>query len=56
METLSLNWFDRQVVNFEASRFGAMAGMIGIQTCWGSIATVYLMAMKPFTIWQFAEQ
>ncbi|MBD98989.1 MAG: hypothetical protein CMO34_04025 [Verrucomicrobia bacterium] len=43
METTStqaaqLNWFNRQVANFEESRFGVMAMMLAVQTCWGSIA------------------
>ena len=36
--TAKLNWFDRQAANFEESRFGAMAVMLAISTCWGSIA------------------
>jgi len=38
MGTIKLNWFEQQVVNFEESRFGAMAVMLAINTCWGSIA------------------
>jgi hypothetical protein len=37
-QTLEWKWFNRQVANFEESRFGAMAVMLAIQTCWGSIA------------------
>ncbi|MAY84810.1 MAG: hypothetical protein CMP59_11825 [Flavobacteriales bacterium] len=33
-----MNWYDIQVTKFERSRFGAMAMMLAIQTCWGSIA------------------
>ncbi|MEQ8624958.1 MAG: hypothetical protein RJQ00_12425 [Vicingaceae bacterium] len=33
-----INWFDKQAANFEESRFGAMAIMLAINTCWGSIA------------------
>ncbi|MBL4709288.1 MAG: hypothetical protein JKY48_12705 [Flavobacteriales bacterium] len=53
VKTAHLNWFDRQIANFEESRFGAMAVMLAIQTCWGSIAaglsytndTIYLLAI-----------
>ena len=38
METIKLNWLDTQAANFEESRFFAMAMMLAIQTCWGSLA------------------
>lgn len=31
-------WFNKKAIQFEESRFGAMAMMIGIQSCLGSIA------------------
>jgi hypothetical protein len=53
MEISKLNWYERQVANFEESRFGAMAIMLGFQTAWGSIAaglsygneTIYALAV-----------
>ncbi|MBL1145138.1 MAG: hypothetical protein HND54_09395 [Bacteroidetes bacterium] len=38
MESVKLNWFDKQADQFEKDRFGLMAMMIAIQSCWGSVA------------------
>ena len=37
-KTAKRNWLDRQAANFEESRFGVMAVMLAVNTCWGSIA------------------
>jgi hypothetical protein len=35
------NWFEKQALKFEESRFGAMTILITIQSCLGSIAAGY---------------
>jgi hypothetical protein len=36
--TSIIQWYQKQIIQFEKSRYGAMAMMIGFQSCWGSIA------------------
>ncbi len=38
-----LNWFDRQVEQYEKSRFAAMTIMLTAQSCIGSIAAFFSM-------------
>lgn len=38
MESVKLNWLDKQAEQFEKDRFGLMAMMIAVQSCWGSVA------------------
>tara|TARA_B100000965_G_C19501226_1_gene717537 strand:+ start:216 stop:500 length:285 start_codon:yes stop_codon:yes gene_type:complete len=33
-----IKWYEKQIIQFEKSRYGAMAMMITVQSCWGSIA------------------
>lgn len=35
-----MNWFQKQVANFEKSRFGAMTAMLTAQSCLGSVAAM----------------
>lgn len=37
------NWFDRQVLQFEESRFAAMTILLTLQSCIGSIAILFAL-------------
>lgn len=41
--TQNETWFDKQAVQFEQVRFGAMTLMMTAQSCWGSIAGTYAL-------------
>lgn len=43
MENQKISWFDRQAINYERSRFGAMSAMLTIQSCLGSVAALYIL-------------
>lgn len=42
-KSASLNWFTKQVQNFEKARFAWMAILILVQSCLGSIACGYIL-------------
>ncbi|WP_317900059.1 hypothetical protein [Aurantibacillus circumpalustris] len=39
----TLNWFDKQAINFENARFGWMAILITAQSCLGSVACGFIL-------------
>lgn len=39
----SLNWFNRMAVQYDKSRYGAMAIMMTAQSCLGSVACLYIL-------------
>jgi len=43
MEQKELNWFDRQALQFEESRFAAMTILLTLQSCIGSIAVMFAL-------------
>lgn len=42
----ALTWLDKQAVNFEKSRFGAMSAMMIIQSCLASIAAGLVLSLE----------
>lgn len=44
------NWFNRQAIKFEESRFGAMTLMMIAQSCWGSVAALYTLKSHNITL------
>ncbi|MEX1190389.1 MAG: hypothetical protein WED10_01655 [Brumimicrobium sp.] len=38
-----MNWYNKQLEQFEISRFGAMTLMITFQSCLGSVAAMYAL-------------
>lgn len=43
MEHTELNWFERQALQFEESRFAAMTILLTLQSCIGSIAVMFAL-------------
>lgn len=46
----NLNWFQKQVANFERSRFGAMAALLTAQSCFGSVAAMYSLKTQSYVL------
>lgn len=44
--TSAVGWYDKQVLAFEANRFGAMTLMMTAQSCWGSIAVMFSLRVN----------
>jgi len=40
------NWFDKQAVKFESSRYALMTLLMIAQSCWGSVAAMYAMKLE----------
>ena len=45
-----LNWFQKQSINFEKSRFGAMSALLTFQSCFGSVAAMYSLKTNNFVL------
>lgn len=45
-----MNWFQKQVISFEKSRFGAMAALLTAQSCFGSIAAMYSLKTESYVL------
>jgi hypothetical protein len=43
-----MKWFDKQLIDFENARFGAMTLMITLQSCLGSIAAMFSLMTNNF--------
>ncbi|MBS1647513.1 MAG: hypothetical protein JST67_09255 [Bacteroidetes bacterium] len=43
VEKSTTGWFNNQAKKFEASRFGWMAILLTLQSCWGSIACMTIL-------------
>jgi hypothetical protein len=41
IEKTGNGWYDKQVIDFEANRYGAMTLMMTLQSCWGSVAAMF---------------
>ncbi len=46
MEQRELNWFERQALQFEESRFAAMTILLTLQSCIGSIAVMFALQQE----------
>ena len=47
-QNIKNNWYQKQLANYEANRYGAMTLMITLQSCWGSIAAMYSLVNENF--------
>ena len=46
----NLNWFQKQAVTFEKSRFGAMTVLLTAQSCLGSVAAMYSLKTESYIL------
>lgn len=45
------SWYQKQVIDFEANRYGAMTLMMTLQSCWGSVAAMFgLLLLESYVV------